>query len=287
MGSSEFKAKISITYCFAFHFCDKKSPCECKITSAQIQKQVLYTSRSRLLSCAALDLFYFQYISNLATLFLKQGSRSALFYTCYACTADSPCILHCLPLYELTVTAFRTTRPTVKASHNDCLQHFDSDKLQLLHLYFPCEESASKWHLWKASKKKKKRKWVIRQHSIPKHRNNCSLMAGLNKSGGERDGTDTQNRENIYCIACSAGVTQTAPQGIVPNKVKYFTGTNIFPSLFIIRFVINQSAQCKLASLIFHILLTIITLTLQITPAMRYFYIREHKVTAVQQDRSD
>lgn len=135
--------------------------------------------------------------------------------------------------------------------------------------------------------KKKKRKWVIRQHSIPKHRNNCSLMAGLNKSGGERDGTDTQNRENIYCIACSAGVTQTAPQGIVPNKVKYFTGTNIFPSLFIIRFVINQSAQCKLASLIFHILLTIITLTLQITPAMRYFYIREHKVTAVQQDRSD
>jgi len=105
--------------------------------------------------------------------------------------------------------------------------------------------------------------------------------------GGERDGTDTQNRENIYCIACSAGVTQTAPQGIVPNKVKYFTGTNIFPSLFIIRFVINQSAQCKLASLIFHILLTIITLTLQITPAMRYFYIREHEVTAVQQDRSD
>jgi len=157
MGSSEFKAKISITYCFAFHFCDKKSPCECKITSAQIQKQVLYTSRSRLLSCAALDLFYFQYISNLATLFLKQGSRSALFYTCYACTADSPCILHCLPLYELTVTAFRTTRPTVKASHSDCLQHFDSDKLQLLHLYFPCEESASKWHLWKASKKKKKK----------------------------------------------------------------------------------------------------------------------------------
>lgn len=128
-------------------------PCEYKITSAQIHNQVLYTSRSRLFSCAAVDLFYLQYISHLATLILKQGSRTALFYTLYAYTADSPCILHCLPLYVLTVTAFRTTLPIVKASHYDGLQQFDSDKLQLLHPYFPCEESVSKWNVWKASAK--------------------------------------------------------------------------------------------------------------------------------------
>lgn len=48
-------------------------------------------------------------------------------------------------------------------------------------------------------KKKKKRKWVIRQHSIPKHRNNCSLMAGLNKSGGN-EMVQIPKTEKIYIV---------------------------------------------------------------------------------------